>query len=81
MKMKEVIYIVDYMRHTISAYTLSGKYLFEFGGLGTSLGWFYYPMDITLDGQGNILIVDTFNQRVQIIKVKRSWIMKLKKPQ
>ncbi|MDP2766476.1 MAG: hypothetical protein Q8O41_03360, partial [Candidatus Methanoperedens sp.] len=62
------MYVVDYMRHTISAYDRDGKYLFEFGGLGWGEGWFQYPKDISVDLIGKVLIADTFNNRVEVFK-------------
>jgi hypothetical protein len=59
------------MRHTISAYsTKDGTYLFEFGGLGWGEGWFQHPKDIAVETNGRILIADTFNDRIEILKPK-----------
>lgn len=66
---RERIYVVDYMRHTISAYsTKDGKYLFEFGGLGWGEGWFQHPKDIAVDSTGRLLVADTFNDRIEVLK-------------
>jgi DNA-binding beta-propeller fold protein YncE len=62
------VYVVDYMRHTVSAYDKDGKYLFEFGGLGWGEGWFQYPRDISVDSAGRILVADTFNNRIEVLK-------------
>nr|WP_320050963.1 6-bladed beta-propeller [uncultured Desulfuromonas sp.] len=59
------LFIVDYLRHAVSAYTLDGNYLFEIGGKGTRPGWFLYPTDVTVDMEGNIYVTDTFNHRIQ----------------
>jgi len=68
---RERIYVVDYMRHTISAYsTKDGSYLFEFGGLGWGEGWFQHPKDIAVEPDGRILVADTFNDRIEILKPK-----------
>ncbi len=69
---RQKIYVTDYMRHAVSAYSLEGKYLFEFGGKGTSRGWFQYPTDVAVGSQGNILISDTFNHRIQVFEVEES---------
>jgi len=63
------IYVVDYLRHTVSVFDEKGKYLFEFGGKGWSPGWFQYPTYIYIDSAGRVLVADTFNQRVQVLKV------------
>lgn len=66
------IYVVDYLRHTVSVFDYNGKYLFEFGGKGWSPGWFQYPTYIYIDAAGRILVADTFNQRVQVLRVEVS---------
>jgi DNA-binding beta-propeller fold protein YncE len=60
------VYVIDYMRHTANAYSADGRFLFEFGGQGWGRGWFQYPSDIAVDASGNVLVADTFNNRVQV---------------
>jgi len=62
------IFLVDYQRHTVPVFSIDGQYLYELGGLGTSRGWFHYPMDVEMDGQGRLLVADAFNHRVQVIE-------------
>ncbi len=64
------IYVIDYMRHTANAYSEDGRFLFDVGGKGWGRGWFQYPSDITTDNFGNVLVADTFNQRVQVLKLE-----------
>lgn len=65
------VYVIDYMRHTANAYSAEdGRFLFDFGGKGWGRGWFQYPNDIAVDTSGNVLIADTFNQRVQVLKLE-----------
>ena len=66
------IYVIDYMRHTANAYSNDGQFLFEFGGKGWGKGWFNYPTDIAVDTLGNVLVVDTFNNRVQVLKIQEA---------
>ncbi|MDH4002849.1 MAG: NHL repeat-containing protein [Xanthomonadales bacterium] len=40
--------------------------LSEFGGPGTGLGQFDNPWGVAVDSQGNIIIADSFNNRIQI---------------
>jgi len=64
------IYIVDYMRHTITVYKYeNGEYLFEFGGMGWGPGWFQYPSYLYIDHNQRVLVSDTFNQRVQVLRI------------
>ncbi len=62
------VFLVDYQRHTVPVFSIDGQYLYELGGLGTSRGWFHYPMDVEIDGQGRLLVADAFNHRVQVIE-------------
>jgi sugar lactone lactonase YvrE len=66
---RQAIFIVDYMRHAINIYDYNGVFLLEFGGMGMSSGWFNFPNDIAIDRQGNVMVTDMFNHRVQIFKV------------
>ncbi len=66
------IYVIDYMRHTANAYSGDGQFLFEFGGKGWGKGWFQYPTDIAVDTLGNVLVADTFNHRVQVLKIQET---------
>ena len=64
------IYVVDYLRHTITVYKYeNGQYLFEFGGQGWGPGWFQYPTYIYIDYAQRTLVADTFNQRIQVLKI------------
>jgi len=66
---KNIVYVVDYMRHTVLAYDLRGRFMFEFGGKGWSPGWFNYPTSVAVDRNGDVIVADLFNQRVQILKI------------
>jgi DNA-binding beta-propeller fold protein YncE len=66
---RKLVYVVDYMRHSVSAYSMKGNFLFDFGGKGYGRGWFLYPTDICVDGSGRLLVTDTFNRRVQVFEV------------
>ncbi|HEB51202.1 MAG TPA: hypothetical protein ENI89_11405 [Desulfobulbus sp.] len=67
---KKAVYIVDYMRHTILIFDLSGVFMYEFGGLGNAPGWFQYPSGLALNRQGQLLVADLFNHRVQVLDVQ-----------
>lgn len=67
---RKCVYVVDYMRHTILIYNFAGRFLFEIGGKGSSPRWFNFPTALALNGDGNLIVADLFNQRVQILDVK-----------
>jgi DNA-binding beta-propeller fold protein YncE len=64
-----LIYVADYMRHSILTYDLAGTYLFEFGGRGDGPGWFNYPNGLAINSQGQLIVADLFNKRVQVLEV------------
>lgn len=65
---RRVIYVCDYMRHTILCYDYdSGKFIFEFGGRGLGAMWFNFPNSVEVDQRGRVWISDLFNRRVQVI--------------
>jgi len=66
---KKAVYVVDYMRHTILIYDLGGTFMYEFGGMGTGPGWFQFPNSIALNRDGNLIVADLFNQRVQVLDI------------
>jgi len=67
---RELIYVSDYMRHSILAYSMKGEYKFEFGGRGSAPGWFNFPEDMTINKKGQLIVADLFNRRVQVLEVK-----------
>ena len=70
---RQMVYVVDYMRHTISAYSRErGKFLFEFGGKGWSPGWFQFPSYLDVDSRGRVIVADTFNRRIQVFEPMES---------
>ena len=66
---RKLIYVVDYMRHTVLTYNMEGEFLFELGGRGNAPGWFNFPMAIAINSQGHILVADLFNRRLQVLEV------------
>lgn len=67
---RDIVYIVDYMRHVVNVYSLKNgvKYVFEFGGYGIGVeGWFAFPSSVDVDWEGKVYVADTFNSRIQIL--------------
>ncbi|MFQ5897605.1 MAG: 6-bladed beta-propeller [Candidatus Methylomirabilia bacterium] len=60
------LYVTDTGRHKIRVYdSVSGKFLFEFGGRGTKPGKFNFPTHLFLRA-GRLYVSDTMNFRVQV---------------
>jgi len=67
---RKAVFVADYMRHTILIYDMGGRYMYEFGGLGYSPGWFRYPTRLALNGEDQLFVADLFNSRVQVLDVR-----------
>ncbi len=63
------IYVVDSGHSRIVYKYENGQYLFEFGGKGWRQGWFQFPSYIYIDHSHRTLVADTFNQRIQVLKI------------
>jgi len=59
------LYVTANNSHRILVFSSTGKFLRAWGGEGEEPGMFRYPATIGLDPNGNILVVDVLNQRVQ----------------
>lgn len=65
---RRLIYVCDYMRHTILAYDYdSGQFVYEFGGKGFAPLWYLHPQSLAVDSLGRVIIADLFNHRVQVV--------------
>ena len=67
---KKCIYVIDYQRQTLVIFDLTGKYIQDFGGVGWGPGWFNYPTDIALNRNGDVIIADLLNKRVQVLNLQ-----------
>ena len=63
-KRGEVV-VTEWGRHCVSVFSPSGEKLRSFGTKGSGQGQFKCPCGVTVDGEGNILVADTFNHRFQ----------------
>lgn len=54
-----------------------GVFVTKIGGIkpGTERGQFFYPNNLTVDGQGNVLVADTGNHRVVKLDSEGRWII------
>jgi hypothetical protein len=65
---RRLVYVVDYMRHTILTYDYDdGRFVYEFGGKGVAPLWYQHPNNLAVDTRGRVLVSDLFNQRVQVV--------------
>ena len=67
---EEHLYVVDAGHNCIYLFTNNGDYVERIGRAGTGMGEFQRPMGIDFDQlRKDILIADTFNNRVQILNM------------
>jgi len=60
------VYVTDITKCRVFVFDLTGKKLLEFGNMGVNPGELRAPNAVTADKEGNIFVVDTGNQRVQV---------------
>ncbi len=60
------LYVTDIQQNKVLVFDLNGKKLLEVGKLGVKQGEFRAPNAVTADKAGNIYVVDSGNQRVQV---------------
>jgi tripartite motif-containing protein 71 len=60
------LYVNDAGANKVNAYDLGGNYLGSWGTRGKAHGQFNAPKGIAVDGSGNIYVVDTANERVEV---------------
>lgn len=74
-----LIYVNDYMRHTVNIYDYEGKYFSELGGMGWAEGWFQFPSRVAVDRSGRVFVADTFNSRIQVFTWKQKPVFQMDK--
>lgn len=63
------IYVVDAFTHQVKVFGLDGKSKSTYGSIGTTVGKFSFPEGLTVDAKGFLYVVDTGNNRVQVISL------------
>ena len=59
------IIVVEHSGHCISIFSQTGKKIRSFGSQGSGHGQFRWPRDVAVDDDGNILVADAGNKRIQ----------------
>ncbi|SNB46642.1 6-bladed beta-propeller [Geobacter sp. DSM 9736] len=64
-KARKVLIVPDIWEHKVVMFDLNGNYIRGVGKRGTQEGDFNYPSSVAVDRQGNILVCDAMNARIQ----------------
>ncbi|MDT3698260.1 MAG: 6-bladed beta-propeller [Thermincola sp.] len=62
----DLIYITDVQLHSLRVFDLTGKLVKEVGKPGQEPGRLYAPNAVSVDGEGNMYVTNTGNQRIDI---------------
>lgn len=63
----DLLYVADACNHRISVHRLDGTFVRSFGSPGSELGQFRYPYGLDMDSEGNLVVCEFGNNRVQLI--------------
>jgi hypothetical protein len=73
-----IVLVLDKHRYNVLCYSLEGKFLGEFGGMGYRLGWFYHPNSLAVDNQGRSYITQIYLNLVQVCDLPKAIIERAK---
>ena len=82
---RQIIYVTQFKTGTVQAYKLDGKFDNKTGGRGREAGQFEYPEGVTCDADGNLIVCDRGNNRIQVLNGELNYMTQfgggiLKKP-
>ena len=60
--------VCDLGNHRIQVFQLNGKFVGKFGTGGSNLGEFSSPMSLAVLSNGRIVVSESHNHRIQILK-------------
>ena len=75
-----LIYVVDGVNNKIQTFDHMGRFLFSFGGKGSSRGNFQFPLGIDVDTHGRVYVADSGNHRVQIFNSTGGFLSEISIP-
>ena len=67
--------VAEYGRHCVSVFSPSGEKLRTFGTYGSGQGQFTSPCGVSLDGESNILVTNSYNHRIQKFTPKGQFLI------
>jgi len=71
---KQALYVADYFNDQIKIYSLAGKHLRNIGSSGDKEGEFNAPAGVDVATNGDLIVADFYNQRIQQLKAEGNFI-------
>ncbi|WP_432822991.1 6-bladed beta-propeller [Trichloromonas sp.] len=68
------LYVADAGLHQVVVFTPDGLWQKTFGTRGEAPGEFNYPLDLDVDGDGNLYVLDSMNARIQVFDAKGAFL-------
>jgi DNA-binding beta-propeller fold protein YncE len=63
----DVVYVTDACNHRIAVFRTDGTFVRNMGGIGSGLGQFRFPYGLARAGDGNLVVCEFGNSRVQLV--------------
>ncbi|MGB2984622.1 MAG: hypothetical protein WBE26_01955 [Phycisphaerae bacterium] len=77
----ERLYVADIEAHRIDVFAISdGAHIDSFGGAGSDLGRFYFPMGVATNTRGDLFVSDMMNARVQVFDPRYNPVLSIGRP-
>ena len=64
---RDFLYVTEMVNGRVFVYDKEGEFVHSFGRCGSKEGEYSAPQDVTVDKSGNVIISDTYNNRVCIV--------------
>lgn len=77
----QLILVLDKHRINVICYSFDGKFLGEFGGKGSSPGWFYHPTLLEVNNQNQVYVGQIFENKIQLCQIPQFITDKVEKKQ
>lgn len=59
------VYVADCRNHRIQVFTPDLTFSHSFGSQGSAIGYFFFPFDVAIDGEGFLYVTENGNCRIQ----------------
>ena len=68
-----VVYVVDGLFDNVQLFSRAGEFLLTLGRRGTDPGEFWLPSGASIAADGELLVCDTYNRRIQVFRITEGY--------